>query len=94
MAFYSFPITSLIKKGKVKKCNNLPSNFKTDFYKNWLENIDSSVDSDFQRKTVSEAPSKDVKNYLLTTMEYRKQIQESIDLYITRDRLNEVSCRK
>ena len=94
MAFYSLPRRRLIKETKVKKFNNLPSNFETDFYKNWLENVDSSVDSDFQKKVILETQSKHVKNYLLATREYRKQIQENIDLYITRDRLNKVSCRK
>ena len=93
MTFYCWPMGKLNKKNKVKNLNNLSSNFETDFYKNLLENVDSSLDSDFQRKIVSEAPSKDFKNYLLTTSEYGKQIQEDIDLYITRDRLNEPSFR-
>lgn len=95
MVFYSLPMGKLNKKAKVKKLNNLPSNFETDFSKNWLENVhSSSLSSDFWRKIISEAPSQDVKDYLLATSEYEKQIQEDIDLYITRDRLKEASFRR
>ena len=48
MVFYSLPMGKLNKKTKVKKLNNLPSNFETDFSKNWLENVhSSSLSSDF-----------------------------------------------
>ena len=40
MTFYSWPMGKLNKKNKVKKLNNLSSNFETDFYKNLLENVD------------------------------------------------------
>ena len=95
MVFYSLPMGKINKKTKVKKLNNLPSNFETDFSKNWLENVhSSSLSSDFWRKIISEAPSQDVKDYLLATSEYEKQIQEDIDPYITRDRLKEASFRR
>ena len=41
-----------------------------------------------------EAPSRDVKNVLLATSKYEKQIQEDSDPYITRDRLNDGNFRR
>ena len=42
-----------------------------------------------------EIKSEDVKDSLLPTSEFGKHMQEDIDMYITRDRLNEASfCRK
>ena len=94
MAYYSLAFGKLYKKTRVKKLKNLPSNFETDFYKNWLDNVDSSFDLNFQRKIVSEAPNENVKNYLLATSKFGKHMQEDINLYITRDRLNETSFRR
>ena len=94
MAYYSLPTGKLHKKTETKKLNNLPSNVETDFYKSWLEYVDLSFDSNSQQKTVSEAKNKDIKNYLLTTSEFGKHMQEDIDMYITRDRLNEAGFRR
>ena len=95
MAYYSsLPTAKLHKRTRVRQLNNLPSNFETDFFKNWLDNVDSSFDSNFQRKIVYEAPSEDVKNYLLATSEFSKRMQEDIDLYITHNRPNEASFRR
>ena len=90
----SLPTGKLHKRTRVRQLNNLPSNFETDFFKNWLDNVDSSFDSNFQRKIVYEAPSEDVKNYLLATSEFSKRMQEDIDLYITHNRPNEASFRR
>lgn len=68
------------------KLNNLLSNFDKSFYKSWAEEIDDAVDSYFQRKALSEAPSEDIKNYLLVPTEYSQELQSDIDLCITRDR--------
>ena len=72
---------------------NLPSNFEKNFYKSWAEEIDSVINMDFQRKIVSEMPNEDVRNHLLATTEFGQEIQSDIDLYITRDRLNQASFR-
>ena len=37
-----------IKKEPTKKLNNLPTNFVESFYKDWLDGIDFSEDTDFQ----------------------------------------------
>ena len=94
MALYFPPKGNLNKKAKIKKLNNVPSYFETDFYKNWLENNDLSIDSNFQKKLGLETPSKDDKIYPLTTSEYGKQIQEDFGLYTTRNSLNKSSFRR
>lgn len=42
-----------------------------------------------KKKIVSEAKSEGVKNYLLATSEFGKYMQEDINMYVTRDKLNE-----
>ena len=75
-AYYSLPRVRLHEKKKIKKLNNLRSNFETSFYKNWAEEIDASFDLDFQRKIVSEEPpSNDFKNYLPATSLVRRYIR-------------------
>lgn len=72
MPYYSLPFGKVHKKTRVTKLKNLPSYFENDFYKNWLDNVDSSFDLNFQRKIVSEAPNENVKNYLLATSKFGK----------------------
>ena len=63
-AYYSSLRVRLHEKKKVKKINNLPTNFERSFYKNWAEEADSALGLDFQIKIVrEEPPGDDVKNY-------------------------------
>ena len=55
MTYYSLSTGKLNKKTKIRKLSNLPCDFKTDFHKNWLDNVDSSFDSNFQQKIASES---------------------------------------
>ena len=66
------------------------------FYRNLAQDIDSSVNRDFYGKTANdrEVPSEDVKKYLLATSDFAKGMQDDINLYVTCDRLNNVSFRK
>ena len=50
-----------------KKFYNLPSDFEQTFCRDWLDGIDFSLGTDFQRNIVSQAPSEDVKNFLPAT---------------------------
>ena len=59
-----------------------------------MDNADSSFDSNFQRKIASEFTSKNVKNYLLAISSLGQQMQEDMNIYFTRDILNEVSFRR
>lgn len=50
MVYYFLPTGKLHKKTYVTKLNNLHSNFETGFYKNWLDNVNSSFDSNSKEK--------------------------------------------
>ena len=50
MTFYSWPTGKRHKKENIRKLNNLPKNFKADFYKKILDSIDGAFGSNFQRK--------------------------------------------
>ena len=59
--FISLPRNRIHKKEEAKRLKKLPSNFVEPFYKDWLDGIDFSQDTDFQQQLVHNAPSKDVK---------------------------------
>ena len=92
--YYSLPHVRLHEKRETKKHNNLTSNFEKNFYKSCAEEKNGVMDSDFQRKIISEALNEDVRSYLLATTEFGQEIQFDIDFYITRDKLNQASFRR
>ena len=83
-----------IHKKKETKTLNLPSNFVESFYKDWLDGIDFSQDTDFQQKSINEPLSEDVKKFLLATSDFGEEIQGELDLYVTNNRLNEARFRR
>ena len=48
----SLPSASKHKKEETKRLNNLPGNFVQTFYRDWLDGIDFSSDTDFQQGIV------------------------------------------
>ena len=93
--YHSLPRAKLFEKKKTKRLNNLPSNLEKTFYKEWAEEIDSSLDSASQRSILTnQMLSDDVKNYLLATSVFGQDIQLKIDLYLTKGHLNEASFRQ
>ena len=60
------------------------------------ENVDTFSGSDFYGRITSDAdlPSEDVKKYLLATSDFSKGIQNDINNYVTRDRINSSSFRQ
>ena len=44
----SLPHASIHKKEDTKRLSNLPNNFVESFYKDWLDGIDFSCNTDFQ----------------------------------------------
>ena len=66
------------------------------FYRNLAQDIDSSVNEDFNGKIANDAemPSKDFQKYLLATSDFAKGMQDDINLCFTRDRLNNASFRQ
>ena len=79
---------------KETKILNLPFNFVESFYKDWLDGIDFSQDTDFQQQLINEPLRKDVKKFLLATSDFGKETQGKLDLYLTNNRLNEASFRR
>ena len=91
MVSSSLPTGKLYKKENIRSLNNPPKNFKSDFSKNRRDNKGGAFDSNFQRKLISDLKmNEDVKNYLSASSELGQHMQEDIDMYITKDRLNEV----
>ena len=48
-AFISLTGNRIHKKEETKRLNNLSSNFVESFYKDWVDSIDFSQDTDFQQ---------------------------------------------
>ena len=66
------------------------------FYRNLAQDIDSSVNEYFFGKIANNAEtlSEDVQKYLLATSDFTKDMQDNINLNLTRDRLNNASFRQ
>ena len=94
MAFYSSPSGRLHKKTKVERLKKIPAGYKNRFYRDLGDPYDKSFDLNFQRKIINDAPSEDVKNYLLATSDFGKGMQDDINMYVPRDRLNNASFRQ
>ena len=82
------------RQKKLKKLINLSSDCENTFYKDWIDGINRSLVTDFQKNNVSDAPKEDVKNFLFATGDFGEEILGETDLYITLDRLNDASCRR
>ena len=59
-AYIFLPDAKIHQNKETKKLYNLPSDFEQIFCSDWLEGIGFSLDNDFQRNIVSQAPSEDV----------------------------------
>ena len=96
MSFYSLPHGKLHKKDDIKKLNNLISNYSRLFYKDRANDVDVDLPSTVANKILAEGQplTDDIKNFLVGTSEYAKDIQSEIDLYVTRGRHNQASFRR
>ena len=70
---YVYPRARIQQTKETKKLYNLPSDFEQKFSRDWLDEINFSLDTDFQRNVVSQAPSEVVKNFLLAKSEFWKE---------------------
>ena len=96
MSYYSLPRGKLHKKDDIKNMNNLTSNYSRLFYKNIANDVDVDLLSTVTKKILTEGQplTDDIKNFLLGTSEYARDIQSDIDLYVTRGRHNQASFRR
>ena len=94
MAHYYLRTGRLHKKAETKRLSTIPPNYESRFYKTLDDPLNKSFDTCFQRDVLSKAPSKDVKKYLLATSDFGKGMQDDINMYVNRDRLNNASFRQ
>ena len=95
MSYYSLPCGKLYKKDDIKKLNSLTANYSRLFYRDRANDVDVDLPSTVVNKILAERQplTNDIKNFLLGTSEYAKDIQSDIDLYVTRGRHNQASFR-
>ena len=96
MSFISPSAGKLHKKTETKKIKNFPTGYLGRFYRDLADNVDSSLGSDFYRRIANDAdiPTDDVQKYLLATSDLSKGMQDDINHYVTRDRINNASFRQ
>ena len=94
MVYYSLLTGKLHKKTKTKKLAKIPASYESRFYKTLADPFDKPFNALFQYDIISKAPNDDVKNYLLATSNFGKGMQDDINKYVTRDKLNNASFRQ
>ena len=89
--FYLLPTNKLYKKNETRQLKNFPEGYIGSFYRNLADNIDDT--SDFLSRITADAdiPREDVQKYILATSDFAKSIQNDINHYVTRDRINNAS---
>ena len=75
---------------------DFPAGYMGSFYRNLVDNIDNVLASTFFGRIANDAniPSEDVQKYLLATSNFARGIQNDINHYVTRDRINDASFRQ
>ena len=91
MPFYSLPTGKLHKKQKLKDLKKYLLAMKVGFIEILVIRL---INSNFQREIINDAPSGDVKNYLLATSNFGKGMQDDINMHVRRDSLNSASFRQ
>ena len=96
MSFISSLTGKLHKKTETKKLKNFPASYVGKFYRSLANNVNNAVTFDFYGSIANDANilSNDVQKYLLATSDFAKGMQDDINHYVTRDRLNNVSFRQ
>ena len=94
--FYLLLTNKLYKKENTKRLKNFPAGYVGNFYRNLAENIDNFIGSDFYTRIAADAniPREDVQKYILATSDFAKSMQNDINHYVTRDRINDDSFRQ
>ena len=92
--FYLLPTNKLYIKNETRQLKNFPEGYIGSFYRNLADNIDDT--SDFLSRITADAdiPREDVQKYILATSDFAKSIQNDINHYVTRDRINNASFRQ
>ena len=95
-AYYSPPRLRLHKKEDLEKLNNFSRAYLRLFYEERARDLKTDTGSVAAQKIAgkNEPLTGDVKNFLLATSDYDQEMQSDIDLYATRGKHNEASCRR
>ena len=66
------------------------------FYRNLADNVDNLLGSGFYGQIANDAniPSEEIQKYILATSEFEKAMQNDINHYVTRDRINNAGFRQ
>ena len=88
MVFYSLPSGKLPKKTKVKRLKKIPTGYENKFFRDLGDLFDKYFDSNFQPDVISNASSD-----FNATSDFGEGMQDDINMYLTRDRLNNMSFR-
>ena len=91
--FYSLPTEKLHKKTKQSRLKNFPACYVDSFYQNLADNVDNFLGSDFYGRMANDIniPSEDIQKYILSTSDFTKGMQNDINHYVARDRINNAS---
>ena len=95
MSFLSLPTGKLHKIQKQNK-KKFPIRYVGRSYRNLTQNVDSAVGQECYSRIVGDTniPTEDVQKYLLSTSDFGKGMEDDINVYVTRDKLNNVSFRQ
>ena len=94
--FFSLPTGKLHKKEKPKKLEYFHAGYVGNLYRNFADNVNKFLGAEFYGRIANDANllSEDVQNYILATSDFAKGIQNDINHYVTRDRINDASTDK
>ena len=95
MSSISLPMGKLYKKAE-KKAKTFPAGYLGRFCRNFSNNFDSVLGSDFYRKIANDADihSEDVQKFLLGTSDFSKSMQGNTNHYITQERINNANFKQ
>ena len=90
------PTGKLHKKEKPKKLEYFHAGYVGNLYRNFADNVNKFLGAEFYGRIANDANllSEDVQNYILATSDFAKGIQNDINHYVTRDRINDASYRQ
>ena len=94
-SFYSLPFGKLHKKPKQCRLKNFPTSYVGSFFRNLADNVDNYLGPDFYEGIANNVnvPSENIQKYMLATSDSAKSLQNNINHYMARDRINNASFR-
>ena len=94
LVFFLLPTNKLYRKENTRKLKNFPARYVGSFYRDLVDNVNTTSDFYSQIEADTDIPKEDVQKYILATSDFAKSIQTDINHYVTRDRINNASFRQ